>query len=338
MAGIDRGRCPGAVAQDVTDLVERVAAVQHVDDKRVSLEMGANPSIRGRHAGPCKGIDQHAPDEVRRPERTVGRAQGDEQMPRPACPLVQNVVGNRFAHVDRQRHAVVKPPLPRIAISPVRQLRSSSLIAVTSWLRRPSRASRSRTARSRRPVAPSPFAAATRRRTSPAERWHDAPCLLRTAIFGTHGTRSRHNPPVSCPHNGMVAAVRFLGGRLSTVGAGCVVAKRNRRVGIVRMSDDRHAGTTRTPCKGRTTIGKSNLPRKDPVGTLRLRRASIPHFKNSTPPLIGPLGRPAHWNPVSTRTSPNRKLNVIGAPSGGMSSIVSLFRAKPSNAANCIVG
>ena len=73
--------------------------------------MGANPSIRRRHAGPCKGIDQHAPDEVRRPERTVGRAQGDEQMPRPACPLVQNVVGNRFAHVDRQRHAVMKPLL-----------------------------------------------------------------------------------------------------------------------------------------------------------------------------------------------------------------------------------
>ena len=41
----------------------------------------------------------------------MGRPKGDEQVPRPAGPPVQDVVGNRFAHVDRQRHAVMKPSL-----------------------------------------------------------------------------------------------------------------------------------------------------------------------------------------------------------------------------------
>ena len=99
------------MAQDVADLVERVAKIEHADGQRVSQETGVSRAFRQRHTGPFKGVDKHAPNKVRRPRRPVGRPQGDEQEPRPTSPLVQNVVGKRFADVNWQRHAVMEPSL-----------------------------------------------------------------------------------------------------------------------------------------------------------------------------------------------------------------------------------
>ena len=109
--GLDRRRRPGAVAKDVADLVKRLAEVQHVDGKRVPQETGADPSLRRRNPGPFEGIGKHAPDELRRPHRTERRLQADEQVPRPAGPPVHDMVGNRLADIDRQRHAVMTPAL-----------------------------------------------------------------------------------------------------------------------------------------------------------------------------------------------------------------------------------
>ena len=74
-------------------------------------QMGANHSLRRRHPGRLEGIGKHGPDEGRLPERPMRRPQGDEQMLRGSGPPVPDVVDDRFADVDRQRHAVVQAAL-----------------------------------------------------------------------------------------------------------------------------------------------------------------------------------------------------------------------------------